>query len=98
MLLLAKMWGHCALVHIVALVLDEGLVWVMLEVGLLLFCVSGFTVAVCCSIVVCRTGCRFHCGGRPSRLSFIFRVIMCMHALAVHGAPEAGSNWLRLHT
>ena len=100
--LLAKMWGHCALVLIVAVVLDEGLVWVMLEVGLLLFCVGCFPVVVCCSMVVCRAGCGCHWGGRPSRWSFIFRVIMCMYmlsnALAVRGAPEAGSNWLRVHT
>ena len=76
-LLLAKMLGHCALVHMVALILDEGLVWVMLRCGLLLFCVSGLTVVACCLIVVCCTGCRFHCGGRPSRSSFIFKVICC---------------------
>ena len=102
MSLLVKMWGHWALVLIVVVALDEGLVWVVLEVGLLLFCVSCFPVVECCLMVVCRTGCGFHWFGRPSRSSFILRVIMCMYvlsdALAVHGMPEAGSNWLRMHT
>ena len=100
--LLAKMWGHCTLVLIVAKVLDDGLDWVMLDVGLLLFCVSCFPVLVGWSMVVCHTGCSCHWGGRPSRSSFILRVIMCMYvlndALVVRGAPEAGSSWLRVHT
>ena len=76
--LLVKMWGHCALVLTVAVVLDDGLVWVMLAAGLLLFCGGCLPVLVCCLLVVCRTGCGFHWGGSPLRSSFILRAIMCM--------------------
>ena len=49
--LLVKMLGHCALVHMVVVVLDVGLVWVGLMFGLLFFCVGSLTAVVCCLIV-----------------------------------------------
>ena len=101
-LLLAKMWGHCALVLVVVVVLDDGLGWGVLVAGLLLFCGGCLPVLVCCSLVACCVGCGFHWGGRPSRSSFILRVIMCMYmlseAVAVHSVLAAGSSWLRVHT